>query len=146
MEDVSIKMFYKATYISKAFFPQKMHTQIAQVGSKKFGPKTSLIAKLDSSLIPCVNHHSCHHLYTIRCFMKSVDICCCILSTQEKKRKFICTHRFASKQLHHYDIHRCFHAQMHQSICIIIFVLLSQDVQCFNKISSQQYDAYCVIM
>ena len=35
---------------------------------------------------------------------------------------------------------------MHQSICIIIFVLLSQDVQCFNKISSQQYEAYCVIV
>ena len=87
-------MFYKATHISKAFFP----CTTAQVGSKKFGPKTfpSLIAELDSSLIPC------HHLYTIRCwikssFMKSVDICCSHAFNSREKRKFICTHRSASK-------------------------------------------------
>ena len=87
---------------------------VAKVWAKNI---SIMIAELDSSLIPC------HHLYTIRCwikssFMKSVDMCCCMLSTQEKKEN-----SFA-------------HIAPHQSSCIIVIYITAFMHRCIKAYAS----------
>ena len=114
IKDVQIKMFYKATYISKHFFHRKcMH----KLGRKSLGQKHlhHWLLNWTAPWYPVwittpVIISTLWRCWIKSSFVKSVDICCLHAFNSREKRKFICTHRSASKQLHHCDIHHCFHA------------------------------------